>query len=526
MVSGLHSWAPRPEYFILALSVTILAQEASVIGAATLTESIQHHRVFDGITLPVLMGLVTLLILWTVQNLSGGYNAALTRRQIAAQVKVDLCTAGYVVVFLGVVGTETVEVAFVSLMTILAVPCRLAARSLTLRIAYPLGLRTKKRVVIVGSGQIAHLYAASLLKYEAASTEVVGFIDTPDRPDRRCEILGLPVYPLNDLERLITACRVNHVVFAFSLLPDSALVKVLGTCRSHASVVIGLVPRFYEAMTTNTQLIEEHGIPVLTLSSRAGRWDDLARSAFERMLAALGLLVTLPLLVMAAVAVRLDGPGPVFFRQQRVGYEGRLFTIYKLRSMRKPKPGESVDSPARYTRVGAFLRKSSIDELPQLWNVLRGDMSLVGPRPERPEYVERFQKQIPNYDKRHQVRGGLTGLAQIKGLRGATSIVERTRLDIFYVQHRTIWLDMKIVLLTFTALIPSSQGIGGESMFLDLVSEVAKHRTPGEPTVPTNAAQYLALEIQRTGLDLKAGEHTKGKLEQDGIESDIVVAKA
>jgi hypothetical protein len=185
-----------------------------------------------------------------------------------------------------------------------------------------------------------------------------------------------------------------------------------------------------------------------------------------------------------------------------------------------------VDSPARYTRVGAFLRKSSIDELPQLWNVLRGDMSLVGPRPERPEYVERFQQQIPNYDKRHQVRGGLTGLAQIKGLRGATSIVERTRLDIFYVQHRSIRLDMKIVLLTFTALIPASQGIGGESMFLDLVSEVAKHRAPGEPAVSANAAQYLAPEVQRTALDLKAGEHTKGRLEQDGIESDIVVANA
>jgi lipopolysaccharide/colanic/teichoic acid biosynthesis glycosyltransferase len=236
-------------------------------------------------------------------------------------------------------------------------------------------------------------------------------------------------------------------------------------------------------MTARARLLDVHGVQVLSVPVDEPSIDALGKQLFDRLFAAVGFLLAAPLLLLAALVVRLEGPGPVFFSQQRVGVGGKLFSMYKLRSMREPKPGEDVNAASRYTRIGAFLRKWSIDELPQLWNVLRGDMSLVGPRPERPEYVQLFSQQIRGYDRRHTVRGGLTGLAQVKGLRGATSIVERTRLDIFYAKHRNLWLDLKILMHTLTALIPTSQGIGGELMFLDLVSEVARDRASAKPTV-------------------------------------------
>jgi len=164
--------------------------------------------------------------------------------------------------------------------------------------------------------------------------------------------------------------------------------------------------------------------------------------------------VLLPVLALCAIAVYCEGGTPVLFRQRRVGTDGQTFDCLKFRSMRPDNAGESAtrwsiaDDP-RVGPVGKILRRSSLDELPQLWNVLRGDMTLVGPRPERPHFVGRFSSEIPHYEYRHRMRGGLTGLAQVSGLRGDTPITDRARHDNYYIDNWSLWMDAKIILRTF-----------------------------------------------------------------------------
>jgi exopolysaccharide biosynthesis polyprenyl glycosylphosphotransferase len=177
------------------------------------------------------------------------------------------------------------------------------------------------------------------------------------------------------------------------------------------------------------------------------------KRALDLVAASLGLIAASPLLACCAIAIRLETPGPALFRQRRLGRDGREFDILKLRTM--PVDAEEMSGPVRAsrgdgraTRLGSVLLRTSLDELPQLWNVVKGEMSLVGPRPERPYFVDHFQSRVPRYLERHGVKSGITGWAQVHGLRGNTSIDERTRYDIWYVENWSILLDVKIVLLT------------------------------------------------------------------------------
>ncbi len=168
----------------------------------------------------------------------------------------------------------------------------------------------------------------------------------------------------------------------------------------------------------------------------------------------IGILVTSPVMLAVAALVKLTSPGPVIFKQERVGLHNKSFYMYKFRSMEQQPPGEekkawTVKNDPRVTGVGKFLRKTSLDELPQLFNILKGDMSLVGPRPERPLFVEKFREEIPRYMVKHQVRPGLTGWAQVNGLRGNTSIRKRIEYDIYYIENWSLGLDIKIILMTF-----------------------------------------------------------------------------
>jgi lipopolysaccharide/colanic/teichoic acid biosynthesis glycosyltransferase len=177
------------------------------------------------------------------------------------------------------------------------------------------------------------------------------------------------------------------------------------------------------------------------------------KRCFDVLMAGTALVLVSPLLAACALAVRLEGGPGVIFRQPRVGRDGVVFDCLKLRSMRPADPNEaatswSIASDNRVGPVGRILRRTSLDELPQLWNIVRGDMTLVGPRPERPYFVSRFSKQFHRYDHRHRVQAGLTGLAQVSGLRGDTSIADRARFDNYYIENWSLWLDVKILLRT------------------------------------------------------------------------------
>lgn len=198
------------------------------------------------------------------------------------------------------------------------------------------------------------------------------------------------------------------------------------------------------------------GLPVInirhvpltnTINSFIKRFVDIIGSL-------VGIIVTSPIMLVSAIAVKVSSQGPVIFKQERVGLHGKTFYMYKFRSMEQQKASEekkawTVKDDPRVTKVGRILRKTSIDELPQLFNILKGDMSLVGPRPERPHFVDKFKEQIPRYMVKHQVRPGLTGWAQVKGYRGDTSIRKRIECDLYYIENWTLWFDIKIIFMTF-----------------------------------------------------------------------------
>jgi exopolysaccharide biosynthesis polyprenyl glycosylphosphotransferase len=207
------------------------------------------------------------------------------------------------------------------------------------------------------------------------------------------------------------------------------------------------------------------GIPLLRAAPADPRgWQFSIKYAIDRVVAALALLLTAPLFAGLALAVRLSSPGPVLFRQRRIGLDGHEFVMLKFRSMRIAEPGEQfvpdeglapggVEGTDRRTRVGNVMRRLSLDELPQLLNVLRGDMSLVGPRPERTHFVRDFEERVYRYEDRHRVKSGLTGWAQVQGLRGQTSLADRVEWDNYYIENWSLWLDLKIVLSTLPALV-------------------------------------------------------------------------
>jgi exopolysaccharide biosynthesis polyprenyl glycosylphosphotransferase len=332
-------------------------------------------------------------------------------------------------------------------------------------VGYPLMRRSRVRgrvarpTIIVGCGRVGSQLARTLLQHPEYGLKPVGFVDdSPYLPtaDMPVELLG----GTSSLTDLLLEHRVTNVIVAFSSSRESVIVDVLRTCDRMACEIF-LIPRFYELhgaardneLVWGLPLVRLRRAPYRTLTWRLKRCSDA-------LLALLGLVALSPVLVACAVAVRIEGGSGVIFRQERVGLDGRPFTMLKFRSL---KPANALESSLQWSiggdprigRVGRFLRNTSLDELPQLWNVLRGDMSLVGPRPERPYFVKEFTAQFPRYMARHRVPAGMTGWAQINGLRGDTDISERARFDNYYIENWSLWEDAKIILRT------AAQVVGG-----------------------------------------------------------------
>jgi Undecaprenyl-phosphate glucose phosphotransferase len=235
---------------------------------------------------------------------------------------------------------------------------------------------------------------------------------------------------------------------------DSQYLEKLMAALDDEVVNIRIVPDLPAMMTLRSQVEELDGLPMIGL--REGPlvgWAAVQKRAFDVVLCSLALLVAGPLMGAIALAIRLTSGSPLLFRQERMGLDGRVFQMLKFRTMTanaelSTGPVWTVPDDPRRTRLGVFLRRMSLDELPQLWNVLRGDMSLVGPRPERPVFIEQFRREVPGYMLRHKIKAGLTGWAQVNGWRGNTSLHERVEHDLYYIQHWSLTLDVRILLLT------------------------------------------------------------------------------
>ncbi len=333
-------------------------------------------------------------------------------------------------------------------------------------------------VVIVGAGVVGSQVARRLEKHPEYGLYPVGFVD--DDPRSVAEVGGRDVPVLGtveDLDEIVADTGVQKLIVAFSTVADARVSRLIQRCQE-LGVDVSVVPRMFDAINNRAWYDTVGGTPLLTFSAVDPKgWQFALKHALDRILALALLVLFSPVLLLAAFAVRLSSPGPALFRQRRVGRDGRFFDLYKFRSMRMPvdpsaderngaaigfllggdtAPG-GVEGNDRRTVVGRFLRRTSIDELPQLLNVLRGEMSIVGPRPERPEFVELFEHDIVRYGDRHRVRSGITGWAQVHGLRGQTSLAERVEWDNYYIAHWSLGLDLKILLLTLVAVFHNAE---------------------------------------------------------------------
>jgi exopolysaccharide biosynthesis polyprenyl glycosylphosphotransferase len=323
--------------------------------------------------------------------------------------------------------------------------------------------------LIVGAGRIGAVVARRLMSAPQLGLKPVAFLDKEPLVDTE-EELGVPVVGASwDLDESIARFDIQQVIVTFSTAPDDVLLRLVRRCEE-LGIGVSVVPRLFERMPERYSIEHVGGIALVSPRRADPRtWEFHVKYAADRLLAGIALVLLSPLLAVLSLAVWASMGRPIFFRQTRIGRDGRAFDMLKFRSMREgpaPKRGlrvvssealgpGGVEGEDRRTPVGSFLRKSSLDELPQLINVVRGEMSIVGPRPERPEYVSEFQQTVYRYGDRHRVKSGITGWAQVHGLRGKTSLADRAEWDNFYIENFSLWLDLKIALKTVGAVFGS-----------------------------------------------------------------------
>jgi len=310
-----------------------------------------------------------------------------------------------------------------------------------------------KRVLVAGAGDLAHHVSDRLLQHAEFGYQLVGFVDDSAATDT-LGYRGLPLFgSIDDAEEVIRREQIDQLYVALPLEEHVKMLRLIEVANREC-IDIKVVPDLLQFVALRARLEDLDGVPIINindiplqgLNGTVKRAVDISVS-----LAALAAL-TVPFAVIAA-AIRLNSPGSVFYRQERMGLDRRPFMVLKFRSMyddaeRDTGPVWTREDDPRRTPVGTFLRRFSLDELPQLWNVLRGEMSLVGPRPERPFFVDQFKERVPQYMLRHKVKSGMTGWAQVNGWRGNTSIEKRIEYDLYYIENWSVALDFKILWLT------------------------------------------------------------------------------
>jgi exopolysaccharide biosynthesis polyprenyl glycosylphosphotransferase len=372
------------------------------------------------------------------------------------------------------------------LLALLVVGLGRAALSLAQRWARAHGL-VGKPVLIMGAGVVGAQVARRLESHPEYGLVPVGFLDEDPRSVAEVGGRDMPVLgTVEDLDETVLRTGVRNLIVAFSSVADERVSRLIQRCME-LGIEVSVVPRMFDTINNRVGYDTVGGLPLMSFTTVDPRGAQFAlKHAFDRIFALVLLVLLSPLMLCAALAVALSSPGPVLFRQRRVGRDGKVFDFYKFRSMREPPrrtglrgneaaeldeeevgalqfllggdiaPG-GVEGDDRRTAVGRFLRRSSLDELPQLLNVLRGDMSLIGPRPERPEFVKLFRQDVVRYGDRHRVKSGITGWAQVHGLRGQTSLAERVEWDNYYIANWSLGLDLKILALTLSALFRNAE---------------------------------------------------------------------
>ncbi len=313
-----------------------------------------------------------------------------------------------------------------------------------------------KRVIIVGTSAIANRIYQTLKVHQSLGYEALGYCSINSNSGDTMEQIPY-LGSIASVPDLIKSHHIDVVLISMNEKEHSFLHDLVRDCQGLNAEMM-MVPDVLELMTSLVQIKHIEGIPFLGIKSPAlSTWNFIVKRTFDVVCASCFLFITSPLFLIIAILIKLSSKGPILYFQERVGLDGESFRVMKFRSMHvdaelSTGPVWSQKNDPRTTRVGKLLRRFSLDELPQLINVIKGDMSLVGPRPERPHFVEQFKKQVPRYLERHRVKTGMTGWAQVNGLRGNASIAERTKYDVYYVENWSLVFDLKIILKTIYAV--------------------------------------------------------------------------
>ncbi|MGE3276298.1 MAG: undecaprenyl-phosphate glucose phosphotransferase [Vicinamibacterales bacterium] len=310
-----------------------------------------------------------------------------------------------------------------------------------------------RRVLIAGAGELGRMVADKILEHRELGYQIVGFVDDRAGGDH-IGYRGLPLLGrLSETAEVATRERADHLYVALPLEEHMKLLDLVES-TSREGVDIKVVPDLLQFIALRARLEDLDGVPVINLNDVPLQgFNALVKRAIDIAISAVALAVMAVPGLVIAWRIRRESPGPIFYTQERMGLDGKQFTVYKFRTM--PVDAEAATGPVwgdwddpRATPVGRWLRRHDVDELPQFWNVLKGDMSIVGPRPERPFFVEQFKHRIPQYMLRHKVKAGITGWAQVNGWRGNTSLEKRIEYDLYYIENWSVSLDLKIMWLT------------------------------------------------------------------------------
>ncbi|MBP8865239.1 MAG: undecaprenyl-phosphate glucose phosphotransferase [Acetobacterium sp.] len=317
-----------------------------------------------------------------------------------------------------------------------------------------------KYIIIVGAGSIGQTFAAKVAGDRQLGYKVTGYVDDYYHKSDKD---GIPILgKTREMNEILEEYQVDEVIIALPNTSYKRIDEVIDICE-YQGIKTQIIPDYFHLIQGTTAYFDElDGIPLINtryipLDQPLNKW---VKRFIDIILSIVIMVLVSPIMLVTAILVKLTSPGPIIYKQIRVGMGRKEFWIYKFRSMRCDAaiPGEigwTTENDPRKTKFGAFIRKTSIDELPQFFNVLKGDMSIVGPRPERPHYVTQFQHEIPKYMIKHHVRPGITGWAQVQGWRGDTSIHKRIECDIEYIEKWTLWFDIKVFFMTFKAVIES-----------------------------------------------------------------------
>ncbi|HNR13063.1 MAG TPA: undecaprenyl-phosphate glucose phosphotransferase [Thermodesulfobacteriota bacterium] len=308
-------------------------------------------------------------------------------------------------------------------------------------------------ILIIGAGELGRRLLRSIKAHPELGMRVVGFL-TRHQKKLRTRIDGVPVLGVyEDVQNIIRSQPIDQVFLALPLEEHARLREVMRRIDNEI-VDVKIIPDIFEYMTLGAGIAELDNMPIISLrDSPLYGWNRILKRVFDVVLSLLLLILLSPLMAGIACLIKLTSPGPIFFRQERMGLDGKLFTMLKFRTMvehaeKETGPVWASANDGRRTWIGAFLRKTSLDELPQFFNVLKGNMSIVGPRPERAFFINQFKEIVPHYMLRHKIKAGITGWAQINGWRGNTSIEKRIEHDIYYIENWSLLFDVKIIVLT------------------------------------------------------------------------------